>query len=50
MSKKFRKYITTLYIDFQIGVNVIGLPEFYSHGVIISKKINEIDAKKYGVL
>jgi hypothetical protein len=50
MSKKFRMYITTLYIDFQIGVNVIGLPIFHSHGVIISKKINEIDAKKYGLL
>jgi hypothetical protein len=43
-------YITTLYIDFQIGVNVIGLPEFHSHGVIISKKINEVDAKKMNLL
>lgn len=50
MSKKFRMYITTLYIDFQIGVNVIGLPEFHSHGVIISKKINEVDAKKMNLL
>lgn len=50
MSKKFRMYITTLYIDFQIGVNVIGLPEFFTHALVISKSINEIDAKKYGLL
>lgn len=50
MSKKFRMYITTLYIDFQIGVNIIGLPIFHSHEMIISKRINEIDAKKYGLL
>jgi hypothetical protein len=50
MSKKFRMYITTLFIDFQVGVNVIGLPDFHSHGLIISKSINEVDAKKYGLL
>ena len=50
MSKKFRMYITTLYIDFQVGVNVIGLPDFHSHGLVISKCINEIDAKKYKLL
>jgi len=50
MSKKFRMYITTLYIDFQIGVNIIGLPDFHSHALIISKSINEDDAKKYGLL
>jgi hypothetical protein len=50
MSKKFRMYITTLYIDFQIGVSVIGLPDFHSHALIISKSVNEVDAKKYGLL
>lgn len=50
MSKWFRMYVTTLYVNFQIGVNVIGLPEFYSHALVISKRINEIDAKKQGLL
>jgi hypothetical protein len=50
MSKKFRMYITTLYINFQIGVNVIGLPDFYFHRLMISKSVNEVDAKKYGLL
>lgn len=50
MSKKFRMYITTLYIDFQIGVNIIGLPDFHRHALVISKSINEVDAKKYGLL
>jgi hypothetical protein len=50
MSKKFRMYITTLYIDFQVGVSVIGLPDFHSHALIISKSVNEVDAKKYELL
>ncbi len=43
-------YIGTWLIQFQIGVNVIGLPEFHTHTMIISKSINEIDAKKYNLL
>lgn len=50
MAKWFRMYITTLYIDFQVGVNVIGLPEYFTHARIISKRVNEVDAKKYGLL
>jgi hypothetical protein len=50
MAKLFRLYITTIYIEFQIGVNIIGLPEFHFHPMVISKQINEIDAKKQGLL
>lgn len=50
MSKKFRMYVGSYLISFQIGVNIIGLPEFCYHTKIVSKSINEIDAKKYGLL
>lgn len=50
MAKRYRLYLGTLYVHFQIGVNVIGIPIFHSHGLIISKSINEVDAKKYGLL
>lgn len=47
MAKWFRLYITTIFIDFQVGVNVIGLPEYHTHGLIISKRIKETDIHKY---
>jgi hypothetical protein len=47
MAKLFRMYIGHLYINFQIGVNIIGLPEFHTHGIIISKQIKETDLHKY---
>jgi hypothetical protein len=47
MSKKYRMYIGTWLIHFQIGVNVIGLPEFHTHEIIISKSIKETDLHKY---
>ena len=50
MSKKFRMYIGSYLVSFQIGVNIIGLPEFHCHTKIVSKSINEIDAKKYNLL
>lgn len=50
MSKKFRMYIGSYLIQFQIGVSVIGLPEFHYHTMIVSKSINEVDAKKYNLL
>jgi hypothetical protein len=50
MSKKFRMYVGAVNMYFQIGVNVIGLPEFHIHTWIISKSIKEQEAKKYGLL
>ena len=50
MSKKYRMYIGTWLIQFQIGVNVIGLPDFHYHQIIVSKSITEVDAKKQGLL
>lgn len=50
MSKKYRMYIGTWLIQFQIGVNVIGLPDFHTHAMIVSRVINEVDAKKEGLL
>jgi hypothetical protein len=50
MAKKFRMYVGSYLISFQVGVNVIGLPEFHYHTMIVSKGINEVDAKKYGML
>lgn len=50
MSKKFRMYMGSYLVSFQIGVNIIGLPEFHYHTKIVSKSINEIDAKKYNLL
>lgn len=50
MSKKFRMYIGSYLISFQVGVNVIGIPEFHFHKMIVSKSVNEVDAKKYNLL
>lgn len=50
MSKKFRMYIGSYLVSFQIGVNIIGLPEFHYHTKIVSKSITEVDAKKYNLL
>lgn len=50
MAKKFRMYVGNYLISFQIGVSVIGLPEFHHHTMIVSKSVNEVDAKKYGLL
>lgn len=50
MSKKFRMYIGSYLVSFQIGVNVIGLPEFHYHTMIVSKSVTEVDAKKMNLL
>jgi hypothetical protein len=47
MAKKFRVYIGTMLIQFQIGVNIIGLPEFHTHAMIISKSIKETELHLY---
>lgn len=43
-------YVGSYLISFQIGVNVIGLPEFHYHTKVVSKSVTEVDAKKYGLL
>jgi len=50
MSKKFRMYIGSYLVSFQIGVNVIGLPEFHYHTKVVSKSVTEVDAKKMNLL
>lgn len=47
MAKLFRMYVGHLYINYQIGVNIIGLPEFITHELIISKQIKEVNLHKY---
>jgi len=50
MAKLFRLHVATLYVYFQCGVDVLGFPNIHTHTRIISKSINEVDAKKYGLL
>jgi hypothetical protein len=50
MAKRYRMYVGTWLIQFQIGVNVIGIPDIHTHVMIISKSISEVDAKKYNLL
>jgi hypothetical protein len=47
MAKWFRMFVGVNYINFQIGVNIIGLPIYHTHTMIVSKRVNEIDAKKH---
>jgi len=47
MAQKYRLYVGTLWIHFQIGVNVIGLPDFHSHAMIISKSVKETELHLY---
>jgi hypothetical protein len=47
MAQKFRLYIGTVLTYFQVGVNVIGLPDFHIHTTIISKSIKETELYKY---
>jgi|LakMenEpi02Jun10_1017292.scaffolds.fasta_scaffold59182_1 hypothetical protein len=37
MLKKVRTYVGTLLVNFQLGVNVIGLPELHSHTRMLYK-------------
>lgn len=47
MAQKYRMYVGTWLIYFQTGVNVIGLPDFHIHAMIISKSIKETELYKY---
>ena len=37
MTGKFRTYVGTFLLSFQLGVNVIGLPELHTHTRILYK-------------
>ena len=47
MAQKYRMYIGTWLIQFQIGVTVIGLPDILTHVMIISKSIKETELHLY---
>jgi hypothetical protein len=47
MAQKYRMYIGTILTYFQIGVNVIGLPDFHVHAKVISKSIRETELYLY---